>query len=141
MSTRSGALTTARRPTLVRNAASRSVYEGSRRKSCMGRRPIFAAPASVCIPPAGGFLADSSVRERGEHLVGVRVGLHVVHDHRHRSVGRDEEGHSAHTPVCPAHIALLAPGAVTLGHLVLRIGEKRERQLILLLELGVLPLF
>ena len=52
---RSGAATTALRPTLVRNAASRSVYEGSRRKSCISRTPILSVRRHAATPPAGGF--------------------------------------------------------------------------------------
>src|SRR4051812_20508625 len=121
MSTRSGAPTTARRPTLVRNAASRSVYRGSCRRSCMPLSDLRSA-ARCSDTPRRGICRGSGRREGGEHVVGVRVGLDVVHDLRDPPVGRDEEGRSLHAPVGLPHVALLAPRAVALGDLVLRIA-------------------
>src|SRR6478736_3038255 len=108
MSTRSGAPTTARRPTLVRNAASRSVYEGSCRKSCMPL-PDLCGVGRSSDTPRRGICGASGGGEGGEHVVGMRVGIDVVHDLRDRPVGRDEEGRAAHAPVRLALVLLLAP--------------------------------
>src|SRR5437764_8840935 len=73
MSTRSGALTTACRPTLVRKAASRSVYLGSRKESCMSQlHPSFGDGHTEAL---GRGISLAEAAAGAEHVVCVRVGL------------------------------------------------------------------
>jgi hypothetical protein len=75
--------------------------------------------------------------ERLEHLLGVGVRLDPQHRLCHPSVLVDHERRALDAPVLLPAEALLFPDAVTLCDLVLGIGEERERQPVLLLELDV----
>src|SRR5262245_49866610 len=87
-------------------------------------------------PPGWGICRASAGGKGCEDVVGVRVGLDATHDLGDRPVWRDDERRSIHAEVLPARKALLAPHAVPLRYLVLRVGEKSEGQVVLALELG-----
>src|SRR6266480_4286379 len=84
----------------------------------------------VASPPA-------LVRQRLEHQLGVRVRLHAPHHLGDAALAVDEEGGALNTHVGLAIVGPLHPRAVLLGDFVLWVGEEREGQPILLLELHV----
>src|SRR5712692_2906101 len=75
--------------------------------------------------------------EDGEHVVGVGLRVDLPHHLDDGAVGVDHERRALDAHVLPAGKASLAPDAVGLGGLVVGVGEQRERQLVLGLELRV----
>ena len=75
--------------------------------------------------------------ERRQHVVRVRRGLDVVQHLLHGPVLCDHERRARDAHVGAALVLLLGPDAVLVGDVVTLVGEQRERQLELLLELDV----
>ena len=65
------------------------------------------------------------------------LGLHAAKDLCDASIGRDDERRSEDAHVLAPEQRLLSPDPVALGDGVIRVGNERERQIVLLLELLV----
>ena len=77
------------------------------------------------------------VGQHCQHVVGVGVRLHPPQLFRDVAVSVDHEGRALDAHVRVAGVVLLDPDAVVLGRPVIGVGEQRERQVVLLLELDV----
>ena len=110
------------------------------------RRPAGQQPARLQVlprlPGRGGHWRNDrrieGLAERRENFLGVPGDLHLGEDLADLSVLVDEERGTHYTHVGPAVVLLLLPDAVRLRDLFLGVGQERERQFVLLLELGLL---
>src|SRR5688572_19658346 len=98
------------------------------RASCSG----FRSSAPTGQPPNA---ERRSAFERRSNLRGVARGVHLLEDVRDAPIATNEERRPFYAHVRLAVVFLLLPHPVPLGHGVIRVGQQRERQLELLLEL------
>src|ERR1700741_3910431 len=127
-----------------RSRSRASSSTASRGRTAAGRLPPASARASTAEPASwyapmttATAVTPSDLVDGPQDVGRVPVDLHVVPAARHLAVGPDEIGHAGHAHVGPAVEALLLPRAVLEGHLVVRIGEQGEIQLVLAREAGL----
>ncbi len=106
------------------------------------RRWRFPGPVSSQFVRAAGAADIVSDRDHADaqrliHFLGVPVRFHFVEDLLDLAVLADQERAALDTHVLASVHALLHPGPVGFGDLVIHVGEQREGQIELVLELGL----